>query len=64
MAITDPLVLPPDVLLVPVGDLPEEVRRQLTFEEGDYAVTRPRSRTPSRPSTVLRFQVKATRSRQ
>lgn len=48
MAITDPLVLPPDVLLVPVADLSEDVRRQLTWEEGDYAVTRPRSRTPSR----------------
>lgn len=48
MAITDPLVLPEDVLLVPVADLPEETRRQLTWEEGDYAVTRPRSRTPSR----------------
>ncbi|HEX6862783.1 MAG TPA: phosphotransferase, partial [Thermoanaerobaculia bacterium] len=48
MAITDPLVLPPDVMLVPVAELPEDVRRQLTWEEGDYAVTRPRSRTPSR----------------
>jgi RNA polymerase sigma-70 factor (ECF subfamily) len=48
MAITDPLVLPPDVMLLPVAELPEDVRRQLTWEEGDYAVTRPRSRTPSR----------------
>lgn len=48
MAITDPLVLPEDVLLLPVAELPEETRRQLTWEEGDYAVTRPRSRTPSR----------------
>jgi eukaryotic-like serine/threonine-protein kinase len=48
MAITDPLVLPPDVMLVPVAELSEDVRRQLTWEEGDYAVTRPRSRTPSR----------------
>jgi serine/threonine protein kinase len=48
MAITDPLVLPSDVMLVPVAELPEDVRRQLTWEEGDYAVTRPRSRTPSR----------------
>lgn len=48
MAITDPLVLPEDVLLLPVADLPEETRRQLSWEEGDYAVTRPRSRTPSR----------------
>jgi serine/threonine protein kinase len=48
MAITDPLLLPPDVLLVPVAELPEEVRRQLTYDEGDYAVTRPHARTPSR----------------
>ncbi|MEA2564310.1 MAG: eukaryotic-like serine/threonine-protein kinase [Acidobacteriota bacterium] len=48
MPITDPLVLPPDVMLLPVAELPEDVRRQLTWEEGDYAVTRPRSRTPSR----------------
>ncbi|HEV7508760.1 MAG TPA: lanthionine synthetase LanC family protein [Thermoanaerobaculia bacterium] len=48
MAITDPLLLPPDVLLVPVAELPEELRGQLRCEEGDYAVTRPRSRTPSR----------------
>ncbi len=48
MAITDPLVLPEDVLLLPVADLPEETRRLLTYDEGDYAVTRPRARTPSR----------------
>lgn len=48
MAITDPLILPPDVLLLPVAELPDELRGQLRCEEGDYAVTRPRSRTPSR----------------
>ncbi len=48
MAITDSLLLPPDVLLVPVADLSEELRGQLRCEEGDYAVTRPRSRRPSR----------------
>ncbi|HTQ79917.1 MAG TPA: protein kinase, partial [Thermoanaerobaculia bacterium] len=48
MAITDPLLLPPDVLLVPVGELSDEVRRQLRCDEGDFAVTRPRARTPSR----------------
>ncbi|HET9226366.1 MAG TPA: phosphotransferase, partial [Thermoanaerobaculia bacterium] len=48
MAITDPLVLPPDVLLVPVAELSEDTKAKLTWEEGDYAVTRPRSRTPSR----------------
>lgn len=48
MAITDSLLLPPDVLLVPVAELSEELRGQLRCEEGDYAVTRPRSRKPSR----------------
>jgi eukaryotic-like serine/threonine-protein kinase len=48
MAITDPLVLPADVLLVPVKDLPESVRQQVIAEEGDYALTRPHSRSPSR----------------
>ncbi len=48
MAITDPLVLPADVLLVPVADLAEEVRRQFPHGEGDYAISRPRSRSTSR----------------
>ncbi len=48
MAITDPLVLSPDLLLVPVVDLPEEVRARFEHDEGDVAVTHPRSRTPSR----------------
>ncbi len=48
MAITDPLVLPPDVLLVPVAELPEELRLKLRCSEGDYALTRPRSRAASR----------------
>ena len=48
MAITDSLLLPPDVLLVPVTELSEELRAQLRCDEGDYAVTRPRSRKPSR----------------
>ena len=48
MAITDPLVLPADVLLVPVADLAEEVRRQFPHGEGDFAISRPRSRSTSR----------------
>src|SRR5688500_8248469 len=48
MAITDPLVLPEDVVLVPVAELPEDVRGRLGCEEGDYAITRPRLRVPSR----------------
>lgn len=47
MAITDPLVLSPDVLLVPVAELPESVRARFTNKEGDVAVTHPRSRVPS-----------------
>jgi eukaryotic-like serine/threonine-protein kinase len=48
MAITDPMVLPADLLLVPVKELSESVRRQVVAEEDGYALTRPHSRTPSR----------------
>ena len=79
MAITDPLLLPPDVILVPVADLPEELRRQLDSEEGDWAITRPRSRTPSRlvdadsaellalfkePRTIVEAVIRYSRSRE
>ncbi len=47
MAITEALVLPEDVILMAVTELPAQVRAQLTCEEGDYAITRPRARTPS-----------------
>jgi len=78
MAITDPLVLPPDVVLVPVAELPEEVRRQLRGDEGDFALTRPRVRTPSRivdagaaallgefarPATVVEAVIRFARAR-
>ena len=48
MAITDPLILPVDIVLVPVDDLPAHVREQLDYENGDHVITRPHSRTPSR----------------
>ncbi len=48
MPITDPLVLPADVLVVPVAELPTTLLAQLDYDTGDYAVTRPQSRTPSR----------------
>jgi hypothetical protein len=48
MAITDPVLLSPDVILVPVAELPEEVRRRLPADGGDWAITHPRARTPSR----------------
>jgi serine/threonine-protein kinase len=79
MAITDPLLLPSDVILVPVTELPEELRRQLGSEEGDWAITRPRSRTPSRlvdadsaellrefkePRTIVEAVIRYSRSRE
>jgi predicted Ser/Thr protein kinase len=48
VAITDPLILPPDVLLVAVAELPAAVRQRLAGEPGDWAITRPGLRTASR----------------
>jgi hypothetical protein len=48
MPITSPLVLPADLVLAPVAELAEEMRARLGCEPGDFAVTRPGSRTPSR----------------
>src|SRR5689334_23234016 len=42
------LVLPEDINITPVRELPANVREQIQAEEGDYAITRPRSRTPSK----------------
>ena len=41
------LVLPADVLVIPVRELPAELRNQLGGESDDVAVTRPRGRHPS-----------------
>src|SRR5947208_15043136 len=48
MDITDPLLLPVDIVLVPVAKLPAHIREQLECEDDDYVITRPHSRTPSR----------------
>lgn len=48
MSVTEPLVLPADLLIFPVADLPADTRRTIPHQEGDFAVTRPRSRVPSR----------------
>ncbi len=48
MPITDALVLPADVVLVPVETLDAEMRERLEAEDGDVAVTRPLARVPSR----------------
>lgn len=39
-----PLVLPSDVVVVPVAQLPFEQRAEIDSEQGDYCVTRPRTR--------------------
>ena len=48
MAITDPLVLPADLLLIPVAELAADVRAQFRSDDGDVALTRPLARTPSK----------------
>jgi len=78
VAITDPLVLSPDVVLMPVGDLPEGVRTRFNHREGDVAITHPRSRVPSQildapaaalveefrePRTVVEAVIRFTRGR-
>lgn len=66
MAITDPILLSPDVILVPVTELPEEVRRKLDPGEGDWAITHPKARTPSRlldaASAALLAELKTPRT--
>lgn len=47
VSITEAFVLPADVVICAVKDLSPKVRDQLKSEEGDYAVTRPRSRASS-----------------
>lgn len=78
MQITEQLVLPEDAVLVPVNQLHEEVRGQLMCGEGDYALSRPRSRTYARildpqaagllelfrsPSTVVEAVISYSRAR-
>ena len=42
------MVLPEDVQIVAVADLPAQVRTQVAGADGDFALTRPMSRTPSK----------------
>ena len=41
-------ILPPDVVIVPVESLTPALRRQFQHETGDFAVSRPRMRRPSK----------------
>jgi eukaryotic-like serine/threonine-protein kinase len=47
LALTDPFLLPADVLLTPVATLPARISEKFDHEAGDVAITRPRARTPS-----------------
>src|SRR5262249_61715876 len=79
MAATDPLVLPRDLLIIPVTELSDEVRRQFDCADTDYAVTRPHARTRSqiidaagaelleefrKPKTIVEAILAYTRARQ
>jgi serine/threonine-protein kinase len=48
MAITDAYVLPEDLIILPVSELDPEIRARVHSEDGDFAVTRPRARTPTK----------------
>ena len=43
MAFTGPFVLPAGTILVPMCELPENVRREIQAEEDDFAISRPDS---------------------
>jgi hypothetical protein len=47
MTIAEPMLLPEDVVITPVDELPPEIREQVEHGPGDRALTRPLSRTPS-----------------
>src|SRR5947199_10229277 len=47
MTVLEPLILPSDVEIVPVDELPAELRDQLDHTAGDCSITRPRTRTTS-----------------
>ncbi len=48
MSITDPWILPKGIVITPVEDLAPKLREQVEAHDGDFAVSRPQSRTPSR----------------
>ncbi|HWN86598.1 MAG TPA: lanthionine synthetase LanC family protein [Vicinamibacterales bacterium] len=47
MDITAPITLKGDVLIIPVGDLDDRTRQGIDCEDGDFAISRPRSRSTS-----------------
>ena len=79
MDVVGEIVLPSDVVLEPVAALPPTVRERIQCEQGDFALTRPRSRTPSlivdartagllehlrKPSTIVDAVIRYSREQQ
>ena len=48
MSITGLFVLPEDVLVFPVAELPQQLRAQVSGDPGDFVITRPNARHPSK----------------
>jgi eukaryotic-like serine/threonine-protein kinase len=48
MNFTDPWVLPKGIVVTPVEELSAKLREQVEARDGDFAISRPQSRTPSR----------------
>src|SRR5262249_6355540 len=48
MSITGLFVLPEDVLVFPVAELAPQMRAQVTGDPGDFVITRPNARHPSK----------------
>jgi len=46
-SLSSPLLLPPDLMLIPVAELPSASRAELNAADTDFAITRPRSRRAS-----------------
>lgn len=78
MTLAGTKVLPDDLILVPVKDLPSRLREQIRAEDGDYAVTRPKSRATTKiidsdaaellkefqlPKTIVQAIVRYSRAR-
>jgi serine/threonine-protein kinase len=59
MALTDPLILPPDVLLLPARRLSAGQRKQYGARLGDFALTRPQGRSHSKIVTPVTAELLA-----
>ena len=48
LKVTEPFVLKEDIVLIPCADLSDDVRRRLSFEEGDYTLSHRHGRAKSK----------------